>query len=50
MFSKMKGVLWTAVIINILYRWDVAIVGLALAENPAVVKETVDVAPEDATE
>ena len=50
MVFKGKMYCGTVVIINILYRWDVAIVGLALAGNPAVVKETVDVVPVGATE
>jgi len=38
-----------AVNINYIYKWDVATVGQAPAENQVVVKETVDVIPEDVT-
>jgi hypothetical protein len=38
-----------AVNINIYYKWDVAIVGLARTENHQVAKETEDVAVADVT-
>lgn len=48
-FKKKQRYPCTAVNINYIYKWDVATVGQAPAENQMVAKETEDVVQVDAT-